>query len=99
MLGWQKRHFVVSFLAVVNRSFRSSTHQRLLAFWPRIPVGRRFLRFIGFAIAALLLIVAGFRAAAWLREGDDRAALAPASGRLVATGSGSIFLQDAGPAQ
>jgi pimeloyl-ACP methyl ester carboxylesterase len=52
-------------------------------------------------VASLLLVAvmaaAGFRFAAWVREKDDRATLAPATGRLVQTTSGAIFLQDAGP--
>jgi pimeloyl-ACP methyl ester carboxylesterase len=66
-------------------------------------VGRRFLKIVGIAVASLLLLAvaaaAGFRLAAWTREKDDRATLAPATGRLVPTTSGAIFLQDAGPRQ
>ncbi len=66
-------------------------------------MARRFLKFIGIVVAALLLvavvIAAGFRFAAWVRENDDRATLAPATGQLVQTTSGAIFLQDAGPRQ
>jgi pimeloyl-ACP methyl ester carboxylesterase len=66
-------------------------------------VARRFLKIIGIMVAALLLAavvtVAGFRFAAWIRENDDRATLAPATGRLVQTTSGALFLQDAGPRQ
>ena len=64
-------------------------------------MGRRFLKVVGIALAALVLlavvVAAGFRLAAWVREKDDRATLAPASGRLVETASGAIFLQEAGP--
>jgi pimeloyl-ACP methyl ester carboxylesterase len=66
-------------------------------------VGRRFLKIVGIVIASLALLVvlavAGFRTAAWVREKDDRATLAPATGRLIQTASGAIFLQDAGPRQ
>jgi pimeloyl-ACP methyl ester carboxylesterase len=66
-------------------------------------VGRRFLKIIGMVVAALVLLAvvaaAGFRLAAWVREKDDRAALAPANGRLIQTAPGAIFLQDAGPPQ
>lgn len=64
-------------------------------------MGRRFLKIVGVMVAALVLlavvVAAGFRFVAWVREKDDRAALAPASGRLVQTTSGAIFLQDFGP--
>ena len=66
-------------------------------------MARRFLKIIGIMVAALLLAavvtVAGFRFRSLIRENDDRATLAPATGRLVQTTSGALFLQDAGPRQ
>lgn len=63
----------------------------------------RFLKIVGVIVASLALLVvlaaAGFRIAAVVREKDDRATLAPATGRLVQTSSGAIFLQEAGPPQ
>jgi pimeloyl-ACP methyl ester carboxylesterase len=46
----------------------------------------------------VVAIVAGFRFAASLRETEDASALAPASGHLVATPSGRMFVQEKGPA-
>jgi len=69
----------------------------------RSALGRRFLKIVSIAVASLVLLVvvavAGFRFSAWARETDERATLAPASGRLVRTASGAIFLQDSGPRQ
>ena len=52
-------------------------------------------------VALLILIVAtvaGFRLAASLRETEARDALAPATGHLVETSSGRMFVQESGPA-
>jgi pimeloyl-ACP methyl ester carboxylesterase len=52
------------------------------------------------ALSLLLLVavaLAGFRLAAAFRETATREALAPASGRLVQTGSGAVFVQEKGP--
>jgi pimeloyl-ACP methyl ester carboxylesterase len=46
----------------------------------------------------LIVIAAGFRVAADWRETADVATLAPSSGKHVATRSGRVFLQEAGPA-
>jgi pimeloyl-ACP methyl ester carboxylesterase len=55
----------------------------------------RFLLILLILIAA---IVAGFRLAASLRETEDRNSLAPASGHLVETPRGRMFVQEKGPA-
>ena len=44
-------------------------------------------------------IIAAFRLMAALRESVDRDALAPASGHLVATRSGRVFVQEMGPTE
>jgi pimeloyl-ACP methyl ester carboxylesterase len=54
------------------------------------------------ALLVLLLlavaVIAGFPLAAALRETGARTELAPSTGHLVSTGSGSIFVQEKGPA-
>ena len=59
------------------------------------------LRWSAKTLLVLLLLavaaIAGFRLAASFRETADRAALAPASGRLVKTSSGGVFVQEKGP--
>jgi pimeloyl-ACP methyl ester carboxylesterase len=47
----------------------------------------------------VVAIAAGFRLAAGLRETEDASALAPASGHLVRTPGGRIFVQEKGPAE
>ncbi len=47
-------------------------------------------------LIAAIVIVSGFRAAAFLRETEDRDRLAPSTGRLIETRSGRIFVQDKG---
>lgn len=46
----------------------------------------------------LVVIIAGFRLAASLRETEDASTLAPATGHLVTTPSGRMFVQEKGPA-
>jgi len=46
----------------------------------------------------IIAVIAGFRLAASLRETEDASALAPASGHLVATPSGRMFVQEKGAA-
>src|SRR5213595_18234 len=59
---------------------------------------RRAIAVIAIALAlAAVLVPAGFRIAAALRETADAAAIAPPTGRFVATRTGKIFLQEAGP--
>jgi pimeloyl-ACP methyl ester carboxylesterase len=48
-------------------------------------------------LAAALIVLAGFRIAAALREVETAEALAPEHGRFVDTAGGRIFLQDSGP--
>src|SRR5882672_3405531 len=61
----------------------------------------RGLRIAGIVLATLVLAVVlvalGFRAAAAWRERLDAAAIAPPTGRYVATRSGRVFLQESGP--
>ena len=49
-------------------------------------------------IVGVIIVAAGFRIAADWRETAEASALAPPSGQYVATGAGSVFLQQAGPA-
>ena len=60
-----------------------------------------FLRWSFRIVLGLLLLLvvalAGFRLAAAVRETATREALAPASGRLVPTSSGGVFVQEKGP--
>src|SRR5690349_19782402 len=60
-----------------------------------------FLRRAAKALIVLLLLmitaVAAFRMAAAARETATRDELAPASGRLIQTNSGRIFVQEKGP--
>jgi pimeloyl-ACP methyl ester carboxylesterase len=62
----------------------------------------RLLRWSARILLILLLLVvaalAGFRLAASFRETGTREALAPATGRLVPTSSGGVFIQEKGPA-
>jgi len=59
------------------------------------------LRWLAKALVALLLLIvvalAAFRIAAAIRETGAREQLAPASGRLVQTSSGGVFVQEKGP--
>lgn len=48
-------------------------------------------------LAVVVLLLAGFRIAAALRETDTAEAIAPSQGRFVATPGGRVFLQDSGP--
>lgn len=61
---------------------------------------RKLFKFAAIAGSTLLiaavLIVSGFRFAAFLRETADRDHLAPSTGRLVETRSGRVFVQDKG---
>lgn len=64
------------------------------------PAPRRFpwLRVLSLLLVALpICALLGFRASAWLREARTAEQLAPATGRFVATPSGRIFIQEAGP--
>jgi pimeloyl-ACP methyl ester carboxylesterase len=60
-----------------------------------------FLRRLGKALLVLLLLIvvaaAAFRLAAAMRETATREDLAPASGHLVQTSSGGVFVQEKGP--
>ena len=62
----------------------------------------KILRWSVRTVLGLLLLVvvaiAGFRLAAALRETATRAELAPATGQLVPTSSGGVFVQEKGPA-
>ncbi len=61
----------------------------------------RALRIAGAILAtlvlAVVLLVLGFRGAAAWRERLDAAAIAPPTGRYLATRSGRVFVQEAGP--
>lgn len=61
-----------------------------------------FLLRLGKILLALVLLavvaIASFRLAAAMRETATRDELAPPGGRLIETGSGSVFLQEKGPA-
>jgi pimeloyl-ACP methyl ester carboxylesterase len=49
-------------------------------------------------VILVVAVIAGFRLAAGWRESEDASALAPATGHLVATASGRMFVQEKGPA-
>jgi pimeloyl-ACP methyl ester carboxylesterase len=53
---------------------------------------------VAVALAAVVAVPVGFRAWAAWRESAEVSELAPATGRLVPTRSGRIFVQEAGPA-
>lgn len=62
------------------------------------PVLRWSIRaFLGIGLL-VLVVVAGFRLAATVREHGVRADLAPSTGRLIPTHSGGVFVQQKGPA-
>lgn len=65
------------------------------------PTPLNSFRLVGRGLAALVVLVVvtlgGFLAAAYLRERDVAAAIAPLAGRFLETGDGQIFLQDEGP--
>jgi pimeloyl-ACP methyl ester carboxylesterase len=59
--------------------------------------GRWLLLGIGGLLAGIVLLLAGFRVAAALRETDTAEAKAPRQGQFVSTPGGRVFLQDSGP--
>jgi pimeloyl-ACP methyl ester carboxylesterase len=63
---------------------------------------RRALRWVVRAVVVIVVLAAAvivaFRLAAAWRESDDAAAAAPPTGRYIATRSGRVFIQEAGPA-
>jgi pimeloyl-ACP methyl ester carboxylesterase len=59
---------------------------------------RRLIKILLVLVLLAIAAVASFRVTASLRETATREELAPASGRLVQTSSGSMFLQEKGPA-
>jgi pimeloyl-ACP methyl ester carboxylesterase len=63
---------------------------------------RRVLRWIVRAVVVIVVLAAAvivaFRLAAAWRETDDAATAAPPTGRYIATRSGRVFIQEAGPA-
>ena len=62
---------------------------------------RRLVRYTLWTLVLLMAVVcltaAGFRIAAAVRETAEAADLAPASGQFIATRSGRVFMQEAGP--
>ncbi len=63
----------------------------------RRPMLRRGLQAVLALCGLVVLTLAGFRTAALMRETSSAEAIAPVSGQFVETGSGRMFLQDAGP--
>ena len=57
------------------------------------------VRFVLFVLLLIGTIIGGLRFAASLRETGDRDAMMPATGHLVATSGGRIFLQEKGPTE
>ena len=62
----------------------------------------KLLRWAARILLVLLLLVvaalAGFRITAAVRETGSREALAPATGKLMPTSAGGVFIQEKGPA-
>lgn len=58
---------------------------------------RLILKSLAGLLLVLIVLVAGFRIAAMLREAEDRLAAMPEEGRIVQTTMGEVYIQESGP--